>query len=517
MERKQKVERILIAITATAAVLGCTSKGWIATSSQAVVLASGGLYLSKAKSPEQLQQEQEDTRAKVVAELQQLEEQRSQISQEIDEMRLLVDQIAIEGEEEATKVRSHLVEQARADAQAIVEQARSSTKSIHESEQKLHEEILQRLQTEKDAHTEKISQLKQQLSEGQEIAESIITQAKEQSKEIIANTKASLHSTVYEPQEIAHQELLNRILIEKDAAITELERIQSLQEKTRVAIDKMKRAAQEENQAYRKKIQVTLEKQFNAQLQKMQKVLEEMEAQLHLVTSENLLLKQELAEKDNPMFPEGWSDHEIYARGIIEFYNAPGIGIVLDYKLSMRDRESVIVRVVPRDALIGEQKLRSYSDRLERKMDLAELPLIVTVAGTIQFTLRPSQMRNPASSEFVNVASAPVLKTQTPTFILPEVPKEQVRQQLEGMMLQDFEPPRYRYSPFEPISETERQWVLWLWKVCKIQNQNLIMQAVWKNKRGGGVTQGVGDSYQAARKKLHKILDEAGIQRRENG
>jgi hypothetical protein len=43
------------------------------------------------------------------------------------------------------------------------------------------------------------------------------------------------------------------------------------------------------------------------------------------------------------------------------------------------------------------------------------------------------------------------------------------------------------------------------------------MQAVWKNKRGGGVTQGVGDSYQAARLKLHKILDEAGIQRRENG
>lgn len=346
-------------------------------------------------------------------------------------------------------------------------------------------------------------------------AQKIKSAAAVEAQKIIDATKNSLNNTVLEPEKAAHLEVLQQIQFEKQAALSELERVQNLQEKTRAAIERMKESAQKEHLALKEKIKKQAQQQFLNEMERMQSVLQELENQINLLTTENQMLRNDLDAMDEPILPEGWNGHEIHARGIIEFYKE--IGIKLDYKLSFKEGDRVVVRVLPREEKIGEQQLRKFSDRLQRKFGLSELPKIVTTAGTVQFDIRLLELQNPVIEVYqplmvqeVRASSVP----QLPEFVHPEMPTAEARSHLERMQQREFRPPKNRFSPFEKLSESEREWVLWLYNFCEIKDQNTIIFTVWQNTRGRGVTQGVGQAYMSAREKLHKIFDEAGIPRR---
>ncbi|NJN11686.1 MAG: hypothetical protein HC836_49900 [Richelia sp. RM2_1_2] len=336
--------------------------------------------------------------------------------------------------------------------------------------------------------------------------------AEHQALQIIEATKANLQNTVYEPERISHLQLLAQIDEQRQSAIVELERVLGLQEKTRAAIERMKLSAQEEHTKTKKKIIEQAKQQYLKDVEKFTQVIEELENQIKSLLTQNQMLRMEIESYDEPQYPEGYREHEIYARGIIDYYKS--VGIKLDYKLSWKEGDRVVVRLIPREEKVGEKQLRSFHDRLQRKFDLSQLPTITTTAGCIQFDMKLIELQTPVV-ELVQSYSA--ISTSSPHVIHPElVSHEEMRTHLERAQQREFVPPKQRFSPFEPLTQTERDWALWLYKTVGIKDQNTIMGAIWRNTRGNGVSQGVGQSYIRAREKLHQIFDEANIPRRSN-
>ncbi|NJL09373.1 MAG: hypothetical protein HC908_01605 [Calothrix sp. SM1_7_51] len=439
-----------------------------------------------------------------------------QLEQEIESLKSEASKLRETAQIEADKLALEIKNNAEAEAAKIIADARINLQaSVYGPEQQAHQQAVENLKAEKLALSEKLKALNLDIETLKNEARTIKLHAEADAEEIKASARNSLQETVYGPEQQAHSYALQQIQEQKEATLSELERLQRLAEKVEAAIEKMKDDANLKNQKYREKLKKEANQQVQKELEIMQGVLEDLENQLKLVTSENQFLKQELEELDKPDYPEGWSEHETYARAIIGFYEK--IYIKLDYKMSMRENNRVLVRVIPRETKVGEQQLRTYVDRLKRAMDLSEYPTITTTAGCIQFELRLVQLERPIVETYEPVllrTAAPA--PQLPDIVHPEVSPESTRKILDKLQLQSFEPPRERYSPMEPLTETERLWVLWLWRVCNIRDQNTIMSIVWKNTRGRGVVPGASQSYNRARDKIHQILDEAAIQRRRN-
>ena len=358
------------------------------------------------------------------------------------------------------------------------------------------------------------------------IASEIKLAAKEEAEEIIANTRTSLQNTVYGPTEAAHQELLRRLEGQRKDCLAEVERLQAISnqvdaeisqkiETTERAIAEKKKLAGEEYKRIKKELQEKAQQQFQAELNKMQDVLEQLNNQITHLESENQMLRHELQQLDMPLLPEGWGFDEAYARGIIDFYKEKTIK--LDYKKSWKENDRLVIRLIPRDRTVGEQQLRSYSDRLQRQFHLTELPDIATIEGTIQFTLKIVELQSITPRPILSSSPySPSTNTQqliVPEIVHPEMSSSDAREFLIKREYQSFQPPTSRFNPKEPLTQTERDWVLWLWNYCKIQDQNTIMRTVWKNSRGSGIKPGAGSIYIAARERLHQVLEEAGIRR----
>lgn len=423
----------------------------------------------------------------------------------------------------------------------------TTTDTLFELEQKClgQKEVLEVMKLDAqrviEAKVKKAEQLTQEVNELQELADDIaqnserearikaaalVSEAEATAAKIIKATQENLEVTVFAPERLAHEQRLGQIQIQKEnmlaeieysrsEGIAQLERLQALQNKTREAIEKMKVAAQAEHAAIKEKLKKQAQQQFMKEMERIQQVVEQLENQIKLLTTENQMLRSELDSLDEPKYPEGYSDHEIYSRGIIDFYKQ--LGVKLDYKLSFKEGDRIVCRYIPREEKVGEQQLRKFSDRLQRKFDLLDLPQIVTTSGTLQFSLqlREIQTITPEVRDVVMHVAQSYDSGNVPVLSGARHPElEELRTHFERAQQREFIPPTTRFSPFEPLTQTERDWVLWLWNICRIQEQNLVINTVWRNTRGKGVTQGIGQSYQRARDKLHQILDEAGIHRR---
>lgn len=505
-----KIQKLLAIITITSSLAGLTLSGKPSIFFLWLGGTVGGIYLVASPKPWNQQQRWQN---KV-----------SLLRGKISHSRSLV-KYSLSLEEMETKISSlnaqaiTVVENAHLKAEAEFAQTRSQL----ELEQQDVLFKLQQLEQDKKLLTLEVNDLKKLAAEITSETEHKATQSALKIKQdaqleairIIEATKSNLQNTVFEPERIAHLQLLSQVNLERESAIAEIERLTNLQEKTRAAIEKMKVTAQAEYSKIKENLKKQAQQQFLKEMERVNEMLENGENQIRLLTTENQMLRGELEQLDEPQYPEGWREHEIYARGIIDFYKQ--LGIKLDYKLSFREGDRVVVRVVPREEKVGEQQLRKFHDRLQRKFDLSQLPSIVTAAGTIQFELKLLEIQSPVIEVYQSmqqpIAQLPYKAPQ----IHPELVNiEQVRSHLEVARQREFIPPQTRFSPFEELTQIERDWVLWLWNTCRVQDQNLILNTVWKNTRGRGVTQGVGQSYIAARSKLHQILDEAGISRRKN-
>ena len=434
---------------------------------------------------------------------------------EVEELLKFAEDIALSAETEAQAYAEKIKQQALHEADQIKQDAQLISSSSFNEQQNLVDELsrqreqltlenkqLKKLADEMLAECDRTSRIE---------AQRIKQQATVEAQRIIEATKQSLNNTVFEPEKISHLQILAQIQSEKDVALSELERVQSLQEKTRVAIEKMKQSAQSEHLQIKKKLQEQAKAQFLREMERMQEILGEMENQIKLLTTENQMLRSEIDSLDEPQYPDGWKDHEVYARGIIDFYK--GQGVKLDYKLSFKEGDRIAVRVVPREDKVGEQQLRKFHDRIQRLFDLSQLPNISTTAGTIQFDLRLCELQSPVI-DLIPVSSTPYSLPPTPQLHPELVDVQEMLEHLERAQQREFIPPNNRFSPFTQLSTTEKEWVLWLYNHCRISDQNTIIYTVWQNTRGRGISQGAGGVYIAARDKLHRIFDEAGIPRR---
>lgn len=506
-----KIQKILAVIAITAFLSGLSLSGkpsifllWLSS-------ATGGIYLAVSPKPwtsaRRWKNKVSSMRGKIshsrslVKYSLSLEEMESRIISSKEEANCIINQANLTALTKIAEIKSYAYEQ---ECESKLKLAK-----VEEAKKLLTDEVndLKKLAAEITSETE---------HKAIQAASKIKIDAIAESARIIEATKSNLQNTVFEPEQIAHLQILANVNLERENAIGEVERLQGLQEKTRAAIEKMKTAAQVEHSRIKESLKKQAQQQFLKEMERVNEMLETAENQIRLLTTENQMLRSELDQLDEPQLPEGWREHEIYARGIIDFYKQ--LGIKLDYKLSFREGDRVVVRVVPREEKVGEQQLRKFHDRLQRKFDLSQLPNIVTAAGTIQFELKLLEMQSPVIEVYQGIQQPIAHLPYDHPQLHPElVDIEQVRSHIEVNRLREFTPPNTRFSPFEKLTQLERDWVLWLWTTCKIQDQNLILNTVWKNTRGRGVTQGIGQSYTSARSKLHQILDEANIPRRRSG
>lgn len=506
----KKIQKILATVTITASVAGLSLSGKPSIFFLWLSGTTGGIYLAASPKPWNQQQRWKNKVSSLRGKISHakrlikynlsIEELKLKIESSRDEAKALIENAHFLAETELTDARSR-IEISEQEAWLKLEQLEQVKKQLT-----LEVNQLTKLATEITGETE---------HKANQAALKIKQDAQAEASRIVEATKSNLQNTVFEPEKNAHLQLLSQVHLERESALAEVERLQNLQEKTRTAIEKMKTAAQAEYSRIKENLKKQAQQQFLKEMERVNEMLETAENQIRLLTTENQMLRGELDQMDEPQYPEGWREHEIYARGIIDFYKQTGIK--LDYKLSFREGDRVVVRVVPREEKVGEQQLRKFHDRLQRKFDLSQLPNIVTTAGTIQFELKLLEIQSPVIEVYekfpANAAQLPYNQPQ----LHPElVDIEQVRSHLEVIRQREFIPPNTRFSPFEKLTQLERDWVLWLWNTCRIQDQNLILNTVWRNTRGRGVTQGVGQSYTSARSKLHQILDEAGIPRRKN-
>jgi len=347
------------------------------------------------------------------------------------------------------------------------------------------------------------------------VAKTIESKAIEKANALIKNAQDSLQEIYLTPIRNAHEEALRELNNQKLAAQQELERVCKIAMATQSEIERLKTTAQQEHQETRQSLIDEANQLAIERIQKMQEFVIDLESEIHNLTSENDLLKQELEDSSKSIYPPGWSFAETYAHGLIRLYEE--IGIKLEYKVSLRERNDLIIRVVPRNLKTGEKNLRSYSDRVQRIMQLEDLPEITTIAGTIQFRLVPLEMRT-LSGEFEreiknssDYAPPVTIPAQILTSAHPELTVQEQQEVLERSLLQNFVKPQYRYLPHEPLCQGERNWVLHLWLIAQITDQNVVINQVWKNTQGRGVSPGAGKCYAAAKRKLHQILTDAGI------
>jgi hypothetical protein len=490
-----QIKNTLVIATAVFAVMGMVSPPKPSAVFSWLGFTTGGIYLVVEPKPWQVSRKKRDRISSIYR-------RRSRHWGEVLELRqrLACSESLVTLQQKHAMTESQ-IEELKSNAQSLIEakfvQAEQLTREVND---------LQKLADEIAGSADREARIK---------AAAVVREAQSTADKIITATRENLEVTVFAPEREAHQYVLGQIEASKLSAIAQLERLQGLQEKTRVAIEKMKIAAQAEHTAIKKKLQEQAKAQFLREMERVNQIIEQLENQIKLLTTENQMLRGELDTLDEPKYPEGYSDHEIYSRGIIDFYKQ--MSIKLDYKLSFREGDRVVCRFLPREEKIGEQQLRKFHDRVQRKFDLTELPQITTTAGTIQFELRLREMQSitPEIRDIQVTHVVPLPYSQQTPQLHPELSSvEEMRSHLERAQQREFIPPDNRFSPFEQLTQMERDWVLWLWQTCKLQDQNLILNTVWRNTRGKGIKQGVGQSYIAARTKLHRILDEAGIERR---
>jgi F0F1-type ATP synthase membrane subunit b/b' len=517
MAISEKIQKVILITSLIAVVLGANSSSRKLSSSLLLLgFTSSSFYCLTAPKPWVVAKSRRRRYREFFSLLHQYRDRtlylESQInfSDSVEELRGKIAHLEVQRnqlESDCTQLEQ-LAEELKLESQAKAEGKYQTTLSqLEEEKRQLLSEVseLKKLADEITSNTERDARLE---------AAKIKQAAQEQAQKIIKATETNLQNTVYGPKEKSHLLLLQEIDEKRQTATAELERVMGLQEKTRLAIEKMKHQAQQEYARIKERITKKAKEQYLRDIEKFNQIIEEQQNQLKLLATQNQMMQLEIESYDEPTYPEGYREDEVYARGIIDFYKS--LGIKLDHKNCWKDGNRVVVRVIPRDEKIGENQLRRYHDRLQRKFDLSELPTIVTTSGCIQFELKLIELQTPVVELIQSLHSPHSPVPLSPSLpIHPElVSHEEMRSHLGQYKQKQFVPPEHRFSPFEPLCETERDWVVWLWNCCKITDQNTIMGIVWKNTRGRGVSQGVGQSYIRAREKLHRIMDEAGIPRR---
>ena len=513
----EKIQKVILITSLIAVVLGANSSNRKVSSSLLLLgFASSSFYCLITPKPWEAAKVRRQKYREIFSKLHGLRAHNSELvnqtnlSDSADELREKISLLERTREQLESDCESleQMAEEFKSEAQAkAVRKYESTLSQLEEEKRQMLSEVseLKKLADEITSNTERNARLD---------AAKIKQAAEEQSRKMVEATEANLQLTVYGPKEESHLLLLREISEKRQTATAELERLLGLQEKTRLAIEKMKQQAQQEHTRIKERITKKAKEQYLRDVEKFNQVIEEQQNQLKLLTTQNQMMQLEIESYDEPTYPEGARIDEIYATGIINFYKT--VGYKLDYKNSWRDRDKVVVRVVPREDKVGEKQLRSFHDRLQRKFDLSELPTIVTTSGCIQFELKLIELQTPVV-ELISAPSTPSPQF-SPSVIHPElISASDVRSHIAEVEKKHFIPPLQRYSPFEPLTQTEKDWVIHLYQVGGINDQNTIMNIVWKNTRGRGVSQGVGQSYIRAREKLHRIMDEAGIPRRKKG
>lgn len=444
---------------------------------------------------EELKLELEDLQA----ELADLKRERGNLEREIEGLQLMAEGITTKAETDAERVKSKILIEAERDAARIKLDAEAEGSDIR---------------------ARIVSNARATLQD--ELAP--IRESHETQIDALVEQAAALETQIEQLQ--AGLEQLEANIEDKEA---ELEEKEALFDER---IEAKKEKLLQDNEKHRADIMSNAKKLVKDAAVESQQLIDSLMAQIEALTSENLSMKEELERLDDITRPEGYSTWETYARAVQDIYLE--LDIKLDYVLSYKQDTYIIVQLKARDLKVGEAKLRPYADRLQDRLRLDERPNIAMIAGGVVFYLRPSELRDvptetmqqmhpriplPMGGQIpdrvqrynenrdeIDVNYVPALNAHLGT--------EGREQVIQETWMSNYHPPDKKFSPYGDISEEERMHVLWLWVWTGTHDQNAIMGRVWKNSRGRGVRPGGGAAYIGAKKKLHTILDEAGLDRR---
>ncbi|BDA71559.1 hypothetical protein CAL7716_057250 [Calothrix sp. PCC 7716] len=228
-----------------------------------------------------------------------------------------------------------------------------------------------------------------------------------------------------------------------------------------------------------------------------QNFLKHQQAEIGAYKDEIALLRSQLAEAEAeitryefPRMPEGVNREDVAARRVIEILR--DCKLICDFRGAWIEDGFVIVRVRPRRG--GEKEVSKWANRIHIELNLVSPPEVSTQQGAVQLRMAPQEM-----------VSLPLVNPKSPS---PE-PDGDLEEALHS-----FVEPRLVLDPHGPIRPLERRWVLWLWNYCspQVRNKKNVIRRVW------GATNGAKpEKFRAARERLHKILDDAGIPYRTQG
>lgn len=259
--------------------------------------------------------------------------------------------------------------------------------------------------------------------------------------------------------------------------------------------------------------QYATEVNSNWQQEKLQLLAEQeqevqgLRSQLQQIAAQLVHAQERIDELEGPIWAEGYEEDKVASRAIQEILFKHG-GFKTEYRRSWTDGGYINALLYIHEP--NERKVRSFFGLMQQDMNLAECPVVTVEAGGFRFTVRPrSLMQLPPTSaersDAPQLEALPEMPAPAPSMIA--VNEEEAIALNEQLFFENYKPPQIKFRPIGEIKEAERLWVKWLWlyKSPPLRSQNEVMRIIWDAKAGNNNT------YLKARERLHKILEEAGI------
>lgn len=384
-------------------------------------------------------------------------------------------------------------------------------KEIEGAEQRINQEIQLSKET-----AQKI------LNAAEETRQEIFADAKKKANQYLAGVQENYQNIVIKPQEQVLQQIISQLEEQKNKLVADIQRLDATRQDVIQDIKGKQIAAQQEYEQIRHQLQEEANLLIENSRQQFQAVLNNKQAELNDLLAENHLLKQQIGQSKLPTLPPGFSYAEGYARSLINLFQQRKI--ILHFKSAdfFQSEGVVSITVNPDDPYVNSQTLSQYKETIKNQFELVVEPVIVNEGAAIRFKINPSEFKpvpaqranngNAMPNEVATIveSSVPQMPNITINSSLTNVSKE--RQAINHYLefLKTYSQPEHLLDPTtNTITDDERNYVLYLKIIAKIQSESIIIAAVWHNKSKKALTQRNSSNYKSAQVKYINIINTA--------
>lgn len=437
-------------ITIAAAVLALSSGGWIRTTALSVGCFSGGVACLQLRPRKLGLSDSEVLELAITSATHQIEEYCKEREANI----------------------AHLYETWESDATEIEKQIEQKKQQLSEIDQ-LTDAELDAITTERQAH---ITNLNKQIEELTQLIDELvieIDQREEQSRQQL-KTEIDEYKAATEAELLAKQQQLQAIANEDEEWLSQ-------------ETEKLTKQLEEDKRIFLEKHQAECDRLLD---------------EIDLLKSELNAAYQLLNKYEEPELPRGFDVEKVVAYKLQQFWRAKGITTHLINAYPDEAGRRVLVRLRPKTG--GEKQFKKqWLNELQVQEDLPEPVAIRTVAGAIEFEIKPRTWTafkpwddSPPSPPPGN-GYQPSIKFENPSPVTEEE-------------LKNFQQPVFRFEPRGAIGRLEQLWIISLWQ-SGVKTQGIILSTVYRSSTGNPVSKGDGASFINARERMYTTLDMQNI------